>query len=322
MNSEVVLNYSSSQIDQDKLKTSIKFINIFYPIILSVISTIGNSISIMVFSSQSFKNNGSGFLLKLKALVDTLNVYIGTLRYTYKGLTDTDLKNTSQFWFCFLGNGVYTVDAFSSWLNVFLSLDRVFLVYRPLIYKKLTHRKLFHCQLAIVLIAFSIVSIFNFIAFLNLYHTKFNTSNNTNEIDVTYSIYNSPFSDSIRILIGLIIPFCLMTLCSYVFLKQLIKSKLNVNKYKQNRICIDNSNSRNLGIIKTVLCLDVCFFLFNFPRFLFQFKNDTTDVYILFLQLATILKYFYYSFSFILYIFSNSLYRLRLKRFFVEGLKL
>lgn len=322
MNSVVVLNYSSDKMDQDNLKTSIKFINIFYPIILSVISTIGNSISIMIFSSQSFKNNGSGFLLKLKALVDTLNVYIGTLRYTYKGLTDVDLKNRSQFWFYFLGNGVYTIDAFSSWLNVFLSLDRVFLVFRPLIYKKLTQRKLFHCQLAIVLIAFSIVSLLNFIALLDFFHTKLNTSNNTNESGLNYSTNYSTFTDAIHLLISLIIPFCIMALCSYVFINQLIKSRLNVNKYKQNRICIDNSNSRNLGIIKTVLCLDVCFFLFNFPRFLFQFKNDTSDIYILFLQLATILKYFYYSFSFILYIFSNSLYRLRLKRFFVEVLKL
>lgn len=305
---------------EENLTQVIKYINIFYPIVLSVTSTIGNSLSFVVFSSQVFQFNGSGFFLKLKAIVDIFNVYIGTLRYTYQGFTDTDIKNTSKFWCYFLGVGVYIVDAFSSWLSVFVSLDRVILVYKPSLYKIISRKRIFYFQLAVIVVSFSIIVAINLLKLLSLEYAKIKDGK---KIAYSCTTINSPFVESVQFVITFIIPFILMSISSSIFIHQLIKLSSHVNKYRHNpnqRLIV--SNRKNIVIIRTVLCLDICFLVFNLPRFALQYIKETTPFYFLMMQMSTLMKYSYYSFSFIVYVFTNNLFRDRLKTFIFDELQL
>lgn len=321
-------NLSSSPIissqNDDILNTVIKWINIFYPIVLSLSSIAGNMLSFVIFSSKVFENNASGFFLKLKSLVDMVNVCLGTLRFTYQGLTDIDIKNSSKFSCYFLNIAVYTIDAFSSWLTVFVSFDRLILVYRPSFYKSLIQKKLFRYQLLVVLLSFFILATIHTLKPLSLSFTQTLKSNKSKEIVGSCTAKNRTLVDLTNSITTLIIPFVLMAISSSIFIYQLIKSKTRMNKYRQNRIVVNNTNKRNMIIIKTVLCLDICFLVFNFPRFLLQymkeqyFKNNDT-LYALLLQLSTVLKYSYCSLSIFFYL-ANNLFRERLKELFYNDL--
>ena len=306
---------------EESLKEAIKYINILYPIILSVASTIGNILSFIVFSSRVFQNNGASLFLKLKSIIDILNVYLGTLRFTYLGITNVDLKNVSRTWCFFITINVYIFDSFSSWLNVFVSIDRVFLVYRPSTYKSISRKNLLLIHLLVIFITFSIIIAINMLKFVSMDYTIVHVNKTVDTIIGSCVVFNSSLMDTIHLIMTLILPFIFMGISSSMLVYQLIKSSSNVNRYKQNRTVLI-FNKKNVIIIKTVLCLDICFLVFNLPRFIFQYLKSSTTLYILLLQLATVFKYSYYSFSIVFYIFANHIFRTRTIELFLFDFKL
>jgi hypothetical protein len=299
-----------------------KQINLYYPIILSLFSTFGNLISFSIFCTNIFRNNGSCFFLKQKAIIDTLNVYIGTWRYTYLAIRGIDLKNTSYFMCYFLSIGVYTFDPFASWLNVFISLDRLFLVLRPSIYKSTPREILKYFQIILILVSFTLIIFINLT--LRLFYTTYNSSativskpkpNTTESILVITSytcvtqIGNTSWSDLINITITLIVPFFSMATSSIIIVYKLVESKSRINKYKNQ----NGFTKKNISIIKCVLCLDLAFLVFNIPRFIMQIFKISTVAGTFILTLTTVLKYSYYSVTLFIYISTNNLFRAKFK---------
>lgn len=296
-----------------------KQINLYYPIILSLFSTFGNLISFSIFCTNIFRNNGSCFFLKQKAIIDTLNVYIGTWRYTYLAIRGTDLKNTSYFMCYFLSIGVYTFDPFASWLNVFISLDRLFLVLRPSIYKSTPRETLKHFQIILILVSFTLII---FINLTKIFYTTYNSTvvskpkpNTTESILVITSytcvtqIGNTSWADLINITITLIVPFFSMATSSIIIVYKLVESKSRINKYKNQ----NGFTKKNISIIKCVLCLDLAFLVFNIPRFIMQIVKISTVAGTFILTLSTVFKYSYYSVTLFIYISTNNLFRAKLK---------
>lgn len=313
------MNNSSIQFvpssDSDPLKVVIKLTNIVYPLLLSFASTLGNLLCYAVFSSKIFQNNGSSFFLRTKAIVDILNVYCGTLRFIYTGLTGLDLKVVAKFWCFSISVGVYAIDAFASWLNVFVSVDRLILVFFPIAYKTISKPHLFKTQLGVVLISFASILLINETKLAQLTYRveAFNKPGSNGTVLVRSCTSTKTYtSDLINVLVTLIIPFVLMAVSSSILAALLIRSNSRFNKFTRGKST--NFSRKNAVIIKTVICLDICFFLFNFPRFVLQFVKDKSSLYTFVLQVSTAFKYSYSSLSVLFYMLANNLFRARVKK--------
>lgn len=296
--------------NNNNLNNIIQRINFYYPILLSLIATIGNIISFFVFSSKIFKNNASGFYLRMKAITDILNVYIGTLRFTYTSQTGgRDLKDLASFVCYFFSISVYTIDPFTSWLNVFTSLDRLVLVLKPSFYKSISNKALKRFQILIILFTFSIITGANLLKLLYMSFVSYDIHNNVTNQTIHYKkclAGNAILIDWINIFLTLLLPFVIMTASSSIMAYNLIKSKSKLNKNKKK-----NSGfwSKNIAFIKTVVCLDICFLMFNLPRFILQLIKGTTPTFTFILQISTVFKYSYYSLTIVFYLSTNNLFR-------------
>lgn len=304
------MNKSETNLNDIELNNLIQRINFYYPITLSSIATIGNILSFLVFSSRVFQNNASSFYLRCKAFTDILNVYIGTLRFSYSAQNSgADLKDLNPVFCYFFGIGVYTIDPFTSWLNVFTSLDRLVLVLKPSFYKSISNQALRRFQILLIFATFCVVLLLNLIkAFYLSFVVSETTINGTNQTSVTRRCVssNAITLDWLNLAITLIIPFVIMTASSSIMGYNLIKSKSKINKSRSK-----NSGfwSKNIAFIKTVVCLDIFFLAFNLPRFILQLLKLNTFLYTFELQLSTVFKYSYYSLTIVFYLTTNSLFR-------------
>lgn len=293
------MNKTSFNNQIDPLTDVIRSINFYYPIILSVLATLGNSISFVIFSSSSFRKNPSGLVLKLKSLIDIGNVYIGTLRFTYLAKTNTDLLNISQF-LCFtLITLVYSIDAFSSWLNVIISLDRMFMVFRPTMYHSLSRDFLRRLQKLATVISLILILAVNLGKLTLIDYIP--VWNGRNETIYKCTALNQSVIDWINFVIILMIPFAIMSLSSSMMIY-----------YLATKPTKSNTKSKGAVFIRTVLILDLCFLVFNLPRFVLQLKRSSGNIYSLLLQISAILKYGQNALTFLLWFVTNNLFRSRL----------
>lgn len=287
-------NYTANNntTSSDQITSLIRSINFYYPIVLSIVATVSNVISFMVFTSKSFKSNPSALILKIKSLVDILNVYAGTLRFTYSAETSRELIDVSKFLCYSVITVVYSVDAFSSWLNVFISLDRLFLVLRPSTYQSISRRTLRKWQICSAFLSLALILIINVskLAVIKYINNKCTALNQT-------------LVDWINFTITLVIPFAIMIFSSSVMTFYLVKKSKSTKPSKSH------------NFIKTVLTLDICFLVFNMPRFIVQLNRSTAPSYSLVVQLTSILKYSFSSMTVLLWIASNNLFRSRLAGF-------
>jgi hypothetical protein len=346
------MSKNSTNVDRDYLPSITTILNIYYPLILSLAATLGNLFSFYIFQSRIFHNNGACYFLKQKAIVDTLNVYICTLRYSYNGLTSFDLKNSANFWCYLLSIGVYTIDPMSSWLSVLISLDRCVAVLLPSIYRTIAHINLRRIQNCALLISFSTIGLMNFTKFFFIKYENKTYSNITTASMTCLVLYDTYFA-LVSLILTLIIPFIIMTTSSAIVAFKLIETKSRIHKYRSNESNSNNSScsntsagvsnnttkknnsgilsshngftKKNMAIIKTVLCLDVCFLVFNTPRFVVQLAKGNSSLglsaYNFVLQLSTILKYSYYSFTIVFYIVANNIFRNKVNEIFSNVVK-
>lgn len=288
----------------------IQRINFYYPIVLSSISTIANTVSFVVFSSRAFKNNASVLYLRVKAVVDVLNVYIGTLRFTYASLANgVNLKDESAFFCYFLSIGVYTIDPWTSWIGVFTSLDRLVLVLKPTFYQSIRQSILKRFQISLVCLTFVVILGINLLklSFVSFVDQKNTTDSYNQTISVSNCFVSNPVTvDWLNLSISLLVPFLLMSSTSIFLSYSLIKSKSNSKKENKQV-----GKSKNIAFIETIICLDVGFLLFNLPRFLTQILSHGTsdDNFVLVIQIAAIIKYSYYSITALIYFTFNHLFR-------------
>lgn len=323
-----VSNSSSSSTAVTTTNELTQKLNFTYPIVLSLLTTFGNIISFIVFTSPSFRHTASGFFLKYKSLADILNVYIGTLRYVYVAVNGgRDLKDTAPGWCYFFNMGVYELDSICSWISVLASLDRLFLVLKPSTYSYIMSSASGNKSRRIQL--YSLLSILVLLTIVN-----------SSKIMQTYydarakplpkcAITNSTVSDMINLVITVAVPFALMILSSSVIAHSLMFAKPSLARNESIRETTGgvhhSKNEKSRGFIKTVLCLDACFLIFNTPRFVCQIINSvkptSTATFQLALQISTIFKYSYYSLTIVFYTLANSLFRHEITSMFVSMLK-
>lgn len=310
MNGSSLTNVSQNSATNNYVKDLINILNFYYPIVLTFLCIVGNTISYMVFSTRKFRNNASSFFIKIKLINDFLNVCICTWRYLYLAVTGVELKNISVFW-CYTSLPlVYIIDPCSSWLNVLTSFDRLFLVLKPSKYKSLPPKKIRNIQIVTIVGMYLslglVISLTRTISITYTVDVKILRDNTTLAVTSCGTVDSIAFTiaNILNLLLSIILPFLAMAISSSIIAFILIKSKLKMSSNKKN------ISQKNVTFIKTVLCLDVFFLVFNLPRFVIQLIAKYDNYWqLLALQCATIFKYVYYSISIVFFLSINGLFR-------------
>lgn len=299
------MNNSNLNQSIDPLPGLIRSINFYYPIVLSVIATASNLVSFVIFSSRSFRTNPTGLVLKLKSLVDIGNVYAGTLRFVYLSTTNSDLLNTSALACLALITLVYSIDAFSSWLNVIVSLDRLFLVLRPSAYHSISHATLRRTHIYAAALALTLILIVNLTKLSQIEYLSVRAGNLTS---YRCTALNQSLVDWINFTITLVVPFAIMSLSSSTLVYYLLKKSSHTRGHHKSAM-----------FVKTVVILDICFLAFNLPRFVLQLNRSSGSLYSLLLQLSAVLKYSLNATTLLLWLVTNNIFRARLSGMFTEA---
>lgn len=283
----------------NNLSALMQSLNLYYPLVLSTMSIVSNTLTFLVLSSRCFKTNPSGLLLRVKALVDMPNVCVGTLRFSYLALRGVDLHNVSAALCYSVITFVYSIDAFSSWLSALVSLDRLFLVLKPATYQSIPRQRLRRAQLYCIAISAVSVVVINTAKLAVIKYIPGSGSSNMTTFRCTTT--NQQLVDWINFTITLFVPYAVMVVSTVSMSAYLIK---------RSKTPLTKSSS----FIKTVLVLDLCFLLFSLPRLALQLNRSNSAAYNLALQFSTILKYALNSITVFLLFATNNIFRARLTR--------
>ncbi|CAH8526408.1 unnamed protein product [Heterobilharzia americana] len=99
--------------------------------ILIVAGVTENSISLIILLSQRFKTLPSRFTLMILAIIDSLVLFFGLIRYWINGVFETQPSEWSEIWCKLMSMIVFTLSHLSSCLVALLSIERFFAVYLP-----------------------------------------------------------------------------------------------------------------------------------------------------------------------------------------------
>ena len=117
-------------------------LNLYFPILLIVIGTIGNLITFLIYTRVEFRRTSIGFYYSCLAVVDTVALYVGSIKYYIKAKNDYNLTTESVFACKILTSSIYFLAQLSAWITVIASIYRLFSIVRPLQYSLIRRNKL------------------------------------------------------------------------------------------------------------------------------------------------------------------------------------
>jgi hypothetical protein len=260
--------------------------------VLSIpIGFFGNIISIFIFDSKEFKKQSGIFYFKIDCIMNMimLSQLPNQLMLSFWTSSDTG---------CRLSFGIMLLTSESqSWITVLCSIDRLLGVIAP---NRFSFVKKMKFQVSLILIIVFLIFMANFPF---AYAIKLVQMPNA-------TVCYGPINDSkftVLFYFGLVnislfrtlIPFTIMIVSSILIFKIILKSKKNVFKSK------DFTREKELG--KSLIALDTFFIICSLPL-LFDFYVDGAKDEFLF-GILYFLTNFYNVFLFVLFYFSNKIYR-------------
>ena len=126
-------------------------INKVYPLPLITIGTIGNLLTIYIYTRKEFTRSSTGFYFSFSAIIDTSMLYFGLLKYFLEGIWETDIHYESEFNCKFFRFTVNFLAETSAWIIVVASVDWIFIVILPNAYK-ISQKKIYQIVLIILII--------------------------------------------------------------------------------------------------------------------------------------------------------------------------
>ena len=123
------------------------------PIIL-ILGTIGNILSAYIMSQKPLRRSVTALYLSVLAVVDTLVLYTGLLRYWIKAISGVDIRNQSQLTCRLHAFLVYWFTDLAVWIIVIVTLERFINVQYP-------HKARIYCNKMTAVISMVAVSVCN-----------------------------------------------------------------------------------------------------------------------------------------------------------------
>ncbi|CAF1093441.1 unnamed protein product [Rotaria sordida] len=229
------------------------------PIILIVIGTFGNLISIVILLNQQNRGTSTNIYLIFLCLMDTISLYQWNLNHVMYTFTN----GTKQIWgqsvfLCRLGQffAFYTLHTSAMFLT-FVQLDRACLL-RSRWYK----RKIAQPRIALILCATILIVLFILNGFLFGLGFEYSIYNNSTGIDETliacYYSLNQQLNDFFRfqyawihLVVMYILPFAVIIVCTLLIMKKLIVKQTFTN----NQLAINAQRNRRISLMLLFMCL-------------------------------------------------------------------
>jgi len=301
-----------NQTDVDYLKELYHSINKVYPLALITIGTIGNFLTIYIYTRKEFFKTSTGFYFSFLAIIDTLMLYFGLFKFFLEGISQIDIHYESEFNCKFFKFTVNCLAETSAWITVVVSLDRLFIVMFPNSYK-ISQNKVY--QIILVLLIIALISIINT---PNLVFLKVVVNNETELYCDNENIFYLFIFNLLDLLLSFLIPFLIVIVSSILLIVKLKQSK--------NRVLVNTkATSKNISnFVSTVISKDLTFVTLNLPicltivinsyRFTFYEAYNDYEVWIVNLTycFSNMLLYLNYSINFFVHFCMNKYFKRKL----------
>ena len=144
-------NVSGTTIAYDQLPNVIRARNIWIygAALIIIFGTVGNVLSILVMARKSLRRHTTSLYLIVLAVVDTLVLYTGLLRYWIREVSGTDVRGASVPSCKIHIYSVYFLFQFEAWILVCVALERLAAIFVPLRAKRIFTKRFACIQLAI-----------------------------------------------------------------------------------------------------------------------------------------------------------------------------
>ena len=270
-------------------------------LIITIIGIIGNIISFIIFSRKTFRKSPVSIYCSALALFDTSVIAFSVLIDIYYILYDFYLLNYSDFICAFFGYGYYTLGSIPGWILVAFTIDRT------LNLKKVSNnsmkRPIWHYMIILGICLAHFLIYIEVPIYLRLSPLEFNGSRvyfcETTELS---------FGQILNVLYGIqsnIIPFLIMIISSVITIKKLRDSSRSVEMIGS---VAEKRKSRDRKFAITSITFNVLFIVLKMP-FLVSTLIGYKVVSFYLYQISLDLFFFYFSISFFVHFFTNSLFR-------------
>jgi hypothetical protein len=303
-------------------------IHIICPIILISIGTVGNLFTIYVYTRKYFHRASLAFYYTCLALVDLLILYFGLIKFFLNAMNYTNLILYSEFTCKFFTTIIYILQQFSSWILVLASLDRYLLINTERYFLFTRSKKFRYYSITSIGLLLVLLNAPNMI-YLTISVSNLTISNNQTSSSSIIQIkecllkenpyFNNRTADVLDLLVFAIIPFVLMTLCTYLISKSIFDSKIKFVKTRKRL-------KREYQFSVTIMSVNIIFLILNLPIcVLLILRNFQDDKRITFEQVVVFdfafaitntISYINFSSSFLIHLTMNRLFRHRFFKIF------
>lgn len=260
----------TSVFDETDIYDSLAFdIDGLYPLIVIPLGTIGNLITLIVYNQKPFSKLPFGFYNSCLAIVDTLILYVGALKFFIRSRFDINITAESE-WSCkLLTTSIYILPQLSSWIIVLISAERLFVIrgYTIAYYFK---KRVF--QVLSIIVCVTIILGINFPGFIYLKVTEIDEQKVCKLDSPADSLFTERFRNVVDMLVYNIIPFCITITCSILISNYIVSSKRVLSmKNKDVR--------REYQLSFTLLLTSIMFLLLNSPLCIVMIILSMSDEY-------------------------------------------
>ena len=261
-----------------------------------VVGVFGNIVTIIIFRQKEFQNQPTSVYFIILSISNISNLFYAPFTFIPSLWTVNSISCKVFF------GSLIIISETQSWILVTCSIDRLLMVTVP---QKFLFRKKLIFQLTIIIIIVLILT-FTIVPYLIYYELDKNQENET----MSLLIADSPSWVSIygKIEFGLlrtIFPFLIMIISSVLlFWRVLIQKK----KLKGNNACFQ----KEYQMVISLVIVDLLFLVVHLPNTIYAviYKHDDGSIiYSFFISVFSIIGYFYTAFEFLIFIFSNKIYR-------------
>ena len=275
------------------------------------IGLVFNILSIIVFQKRKFKNDTMGFYNIMTSVINVVLILMSFVIFFSQLITD-DILLISNFSCKFFSYSLRLVPQWSSWLNVFVTVDRMISLTYPYKYNILKDK---------VKLLILIVFLFVLLAVLNLPNLLFKLEIGTNLNSTSHKHCMANYSivrarDIIVFLCRNTIPFFLMIIMNSYLIYKLIKFKI---KYTERK-----SLKRDFIFSLSIMALNILFltsFAPNLVALIYlnaldldstlssEFESEKSARALLFLSIGSVISTLDFCFNFFINLVFNKLFR-------------
>jgi len=248
------LNNGTFEIEEsEKFLTKAQKLNIVLTICITTIGLIGNSITVIIYGQKKYRKNSSNVFLLCLAINDSLFLVVHFFEDTIRNIkSNFDLEQeiiefinkidiiVQNDLACKLVNYLrYSFRMISAYLIIALTIQRLFIVYKPLNEKNKRKSSAWKSVIAVILISF-FANFWTFLLFKLNENEEFIYCDVVKDLGLSYFFINILYS-----IIVMLLPIIILIVLNILIIYKLIKTnkKRNTISYsKSNNISVNPTN--------------------------------------------------------------------------------